>query len=214
MKKLIITEGNDDQKFFEGLLDFLRIRDVEVASVNPKQRGSKVNIFTISDIKQHITSKTEEFPSKILITCDADFEADGGKLGGFKKTKEESKKILNGLKSSYKNTGDKKIKFFILPNNEKDGNLESLFLESLSLSPVVTDCVNSYHSCLSHQNISLKTNSKTKAMSLLAAIGGGDVYKVGYAAFDNNTKSYRTDYWNFQSPALESLRTILQDFFR
>jgi hypothetical protein len=203
MKKLIITEGNDDQKFFEGLLDFLDIKNINVISINPK-RGSKINIFTINDIQQTITRSVEELEAKILITCDADFEANNDYLDGFIKTREQSLKTLQELKSKEENQ-NKNIEFFILPNNEKDGNLESLFLDSLFDKSVI-QCVDEYHNCLS-KKISFKINSKTKAMSLLTAIGSGDIYKAGFAAKEKL-------YWNFESEALKPLTNYLKDFFK
>lgn len=201
MKKLIITEGNDDQKFFEGLLDFLEIKNINVISINPK-RGNKINIFTINDLQQTITRSVEELEAKILITCDADFAENNDNLDGFIKTREQSLKILQELKSKEENQ-NKNIEFFILPNNQKDGNLESLFIDSLFDKSLI-QCVDEYHNCLSNK-ISFKTNSKT--MSLLAAIGDGNIYKAGFAAKEKL-------YWNFESEALKPLINYLKDFFK
>jgi hypothetical protein len=212
MKKLIITEGADDQKFFKGLLSYLKITDIEVEAIGGKNgRGSKSNIFDIDDIRGVITAKTEELPSKILITCDADFAEEDGDFDGFEKTNKATEKILRDLKKKEKN---KIIGFFIIPNNASDGNLESLYLDSCSLDRNLFGCVEAYLNCLS-EKISLKQNPKIKALSLLAPIGlKDDVYKAGYAAFDERKKSYREGYWNFESPTLASLKDFLEQFFK
>lgn len=214
MKKLIITEGKDDQKFFIGLLSYLKITDVEVVSVNEKARGGKANIFTIDDVQKDVTGKTEELASKILITCDADFVEQGGVYGGFEKTKTASEEILKNLRISEDNA-NKVFEFFIIPNNKSDGNLESLYLDCLFLDPSALRCVEDYLDCLSSGKIPLKKNSKIKALSLLAPIGSNEgIYKVGFAALlDEKNKKHREGYWNFESSALKPLTEFLKNFF-
>ena len=214
MKKLIITEGEDDQKFFSGLLSFLEIKDVKVFAANG-HRSSKSDIFAISSIKQKLHTEADERKSKILITCDADLVEVGGKKDGFARTKEEFEKLITLLKKE-ENEEDglqRDIEYFILPDNNSEGNLESLFLDCLAINKSSLDCVDEYLNCLLSKNISLKQNSKTKALSLIAPIGEGDIYKVGYAAYDQKTEKHREGYWNFEAPALKTLSDFLKKYF-
>jgi hypothetical protein len=219
MKKLIITEGADDKKFFIGLLSYLRVAGVEVVEINPKQkgRGSKANLFNIDDISSAINAETEELESKILIICDADFEEEGVDLSGFTASKSAAEKILEVLKNNKEHqeqNKNKKIEFFIIPNNEIDGNLESLYLNCLAIDQSSMKCVEDYLKCLS-KKISLQQNPKMKAFSLLAPIGLKDaVHKVGFAAcLDEKNKKHREGYWDFESPALKPLSDFLKNYF-
>jgi len=213
MKNLIITEGRDDQKFFIGLLSYLKIHGVDVIAIREKARGSKSDIFTTSQIQADVTSETQELAAKILITCDADFSKTGGLRDGFIKTKTAFQDLLKELENNEYYKKNKTFGFFIIPNNEDDGNLETLYLNCLATDKSSLDCADKYLNCLS-EKISLEKSPKMRALSLLTPIGlSDDVYRVGFAAFDEKNKKYREGYWDFESPALKPLSDFLKNYF-
>jgi hypothetical protein len=213
MKKLIIAEGQDDKKFFLGLLDYLKILDVEVVAIKEKGRGSKTDILNVNSIQLDIASKIGEKQAKILITCDADFKEQKGNFDGFKKTQEALSRLIIDLKNNEFNS-NKEFDFFTIPTNEIDRNLESLFLDCMAIDKKTLGCLENYFSCLSKKFSFKNNNPKTKVFSLLAPIGSNDeVYKAGYAAYDEKTKKYREGYWNFESESLNKIKETLEKFF-
>ena len=50
MKKLIIVEGKDDEKFLTSLCQVLEINNLEVKSINPTGRGGKSRFFIADEI--------------------------------------------------------------------------------------------------------------------------------------------------------------------
>ncbi len=218
MKKLIITEGKDDKLFFEGLLGYLKtigiLIDAEVKAADKHGKGGKSQVLNSGEIKLLITSESEEKKSQVLIICDADFVENNGCYDGFKKSEAKTKKILEELQED-EISHNKKIDFFIIPNNRDDGNLETLYLSCLKTDKRVLNCVDSYFECLSLKDLSLPKNSKIRARSILTAIGHkDDIYAAGFAAYDEKKKSYRQDYWDFNSPALKPLINFIKQFFQ
>lgn len=211
MKKIIITEGREDAKFFEGLLSSIVIRDVEVLPMS--HRGNKEQILNINKLQAKLNSfGIGGAEAKILIVCDADYVGQAETLGGFDETKTASTSLLRQLKENGENLG-KEVEIFIIPNNQNDGNLESLFLDAASLGIEAFNCADSYLKCLG-RDIPADKNLKIKSRVLLAALGAkDDVFQIGYAAFDDKLKKHRDGYWDFKSSALNPLASFLQKYF-
>lgn len=185
----IIVEGESDKKFITALCKHLGIENFQVEKIS--ERGGKTDFFgkewsfTTANIERLI-AKEKINPKTIILICDADFKENGKSHDGYKKTKSTLQPIVSKLQKEYKN---RTIDFFIIPNDEDDGNLDSLFLQSATSSIKrnlrCLDRENSYLECLGIDP-SINKKDKLKARLLVSAIGWqkelsnvGDAAEVG-----------------------------------
>jgi hypothetical protein len=207
-KKITIVEGNDDVYFINGLCAFLKINNLVVKSINPKGRGGKSNLFIKEEINQTLKESGLEGIKQVAVICDADF-TEVENQDGFLETKTKLDNLITKL------SGIQDFSYFILPNNQNDGNLESLFLQCLSENlKSKEDCVDNYLNCIQDKSFAIVSHRKPKVKShiLLSSLGYKEnLRSIGYAINKESAKNPE-DYFDFESPALDPLKHFLINF--
>lgn len=105
--------------------------------------------------------------------------------------------------------------YFLLPNNQGDGDLETLLVQIINPEhQSIFDCWAGYEDCLrSHKGKNYTTPArKTKIYAYLEALLGeskNQKKKIKEAEREYSNKSH----WNLNAPALNNLKTFLDKFF-
>ncbi len=192
-RKILAVEGQDEVKFFEALLKYMRITDVEVHEVGGKNQfkdklPALVRMRGFSDVEI------------LAVIRDADEDANAAF--------ESIRNILEkeGLESPTKmnqfsaNTIKPIVGIFIMPGNSDTGMLEDLCLKTVKSHPAMK-CVDLFIDCVLKLNNPPKNSSKAKAQAFLAAMP--EIEKsVGIGA--------RKGYWNFDSSELTKLKSFIK----
>lgn len=194
--RVLLVEGQDDERFFIELLKHLDIPDVQVWDC-----GSKDNIANV--IMR--VSKDALLPDlkTLIVTRDADenpdsaFESVCGALvrNGF---------VAPSSKNSF-SAGIPKVGVFLLAGSSSIGMLEDLCLETVQNHPAMA-CVQKFCECVTVLDEKPKNRAKSEAQSFLAmqsflAAMPRFVRHVGEAA--------QKGYWNFEAETLRELREFL-----
>lgn len=193
--KILFVEGKDDQFFFESLLDFLKIQDVQLLNV-----GGKDNFRNSVSLSLKQISKNKVTHIGMIR------DAEGNPAQSAFDSLQSLLKALNypyPLKlNEIKNENNLKVGIFILPNNEETGMLEDLCLSSIQGEPAI-ECINGYIECI--KNLGLNFNEpKSKILCYLASKPSIRNTSLGVAA--------KNSYWNFSHSAFEELKNFLSLF--
>lgn len=205
----IIVEGESDKKFIFEICKKVGLDEARFQIEKISPRGGKTDFFgkefefTIKNIK-NLIDKTSENPKKILLICDADFKENKKSYDGFQKTKNTLNPVISKLKKEFKN---RKIDFFILPDNKNDGNLDSLFLQCATKKITEkSSCVDDYLKCLGVKPL-INKKDKLRSQLLISAIGIQKGFKnIGDVA------DKKHGYWNLDHQSLEPLKKFLEKF--
>ncbi len=107
------------------------------------------------------------------------------------------------------------IDYFLLPNNQDDGDLETLLQQIINPEhQVIFDCWNGYEECLRSYNDKNYTTParKTKIYAYLEALLGES--KNQKKKIKEAERDYQNPvHWNLEAPALNNLKTFLDKFF-
>ena len=198
-EKLITVEGQDEVYFFDALLRYLEILDVEI-----REFGGKTKF--IKKIKAINTLQNIENLKKLAIIRDADtddinltFESITDIL---KVTKIDDNTLIPPEKIGQFSHGLPKIGIYVMPDNKNNGMLEDLCLKTVNDTEAMK-CVEIFYKCAEELKGSPKIPAKSKAQVFLAAMPK-IVNSVGLGA--------QKKYWNFDSKELEELKTFLNNF--
>lgn len=207
MRKVqIFVEGIADQKFFQDLI--LSWYGVKL-SIGGFQKGKFLNgdIFNVEG-----KGIFEDENKKTLITPILEFNNINGTTNLFifdADTFEIESDNFGRYKTEYP------IEHFLLPNDESDGDLETLLEQIINLEhQAIFDCWVGYEDCLrSHKEKNYTTPArKTKIYAYLEALLGeskNQKKKIKEAERDYSN----TSHWNLNAPALNNLKTFLDKFF-
>lgn len=189
--KLIIVEGEGDKRFFKALLKDLKISHTEV-----RQLGGK------SGIKKGFPSlvKMASFRKvkKVIIVRDAD----NNPIGAFQSISSTLSNVgLTVPDRPYKfSADDPSTMAIIIPDDNKNGALENLCLDSVQDDPAM-ECVNSFMDCIEEKLQDQPNNlSKSKIQAFLATRENPEL-QIGEAA--------DAGYWNFDSQIYDKLKSAL-----
>lgn len=133
MERLLVVEGEEDEKFFKALLRHSGINGVAVRS-NPSGKGNSINTFKASLIKQTTASK-----ARVGVVLDADYPQFAG---GYGSTVAGINGVLSGLSwnpltrrpgnQGHASTNAKypgvQCGVWITPDNATDGYIEHMLL--------------------------------------------------------------------------------------
>ncbi len=137
--KILIVEGVEDKRFFDSLLKYLDISDIQVLPIGGKTKLLR-NLLTLKKDPNFILKV-----SKLAVTRDADNSAEGA-----------FQSICGSLKNAgfsvptsvLQNVGSNPVvTVIIIPPSRTQGKLEDLCLEAVS-EDLAIPCVQSYFSCL------------------------------------------------------------------
>ncbi len=187
--KLILGEGKEEKDFFDELLKIMNISNIEIASYNGKNNLS--NYLKALQLTPGFSNLTS-----LGITRDADNNKNDAvqsiltALRNNKLPTPKSDKIENILN----------IQIFILPNNNNEGMLEDLCLQSLADQPEIS-CLDAYFECVQNKTGRQPKNmAKAKVHAWLSSQVEPDK-RLGEAA--------KAGYWNWNSPAFEPLKQFI-----
>lgn len=193
---LIFVEGPSDKVFLEVYLYFLEdipIKNFNVRSTNGKDKLPKLSL----EIEQY---------AKTLIIFDADKDYESNK-----------KEILS--KTQQKITEEQ---IFLFPNNQDDGDLETLLLE-IAKHDDFLKCFEGYLECIKSKEHykPIKNIRKSKWYAYLEALGLENLTKTNIDVFDDKgkiRKEYKEEYErlkeviDFNSKSLIPLKNFLGQF--
>ncbi|GAA9064252.1 hypothetical protein Taitung257_00830 [Helicobacter pylori] len=214
-KILIYTEGKSDRNFLGWYLNFLKCKDrFNIFDIEGKD---KLILGEFPEIIEKILKNKHQTYKQVCIIFDAD--------------KKESQEIDAGfdnkLKHICKELKEKGIDFsreqiFLFPNNQDDGDLETLLLEIANHKEFI-NCFESYLDCIKKQEHykPIKNIRKNMLYAYLEAFGLEDLYtkKNIFDNIEGKVKNeYKEDYERlkkvikFESDILAPLKNFLGQF--
>ena len=110
------------------------------------------------------------------------------------------------------------IEYFLLPDNQSDGDLEMLLVQIINQeNKVIFDCWEGYENCLKtskrKDGIFTTPASKTKIYAYLEALlGESDSQKKKIKEAERNYQD--TNHWDLNAPVLANLKTFLDQYFK
>lgn len=193
--KLLLVEGKDEEYFFDALIKYLEINNIQVLSFEGKSNlKNKLNVVKYAHSFEDVTA--------IGIVRDAD----GNPKGAFDSVCSalQSANLPKPTEPLSSSTETPRIMVMVMPPSNVGTNrmLEDLCLEAVKDDPA-TACVNDYFACLQEQNISQENNVIAKAHlhAFLASRERPDL-RLGEAA--------QKDYWPWENPAFDPVKAFIQ----
>ncbi|WP_075162800.1 DUF3226 domain-containing protein [Chthonomonas calidirosea] len=160
----ILVEGPDDRCFFQAACKHLGLQEVDIVSVNGKDRF-RATLMSISGIRNR---------EKILLVRDADDDANGA----LQSLQDALRKVDFPFPSKafeWKIGAEPPhVAIAIMPGPNEDGSLQKGALEDLYITvrmekDKICKCVDDFLECCRGENPSLKITSKSKVSAFLAA---------------------------------------------
>ncbi|MEQ9484719.1 DUF3226 domain-containing protein [Coleofasciculus sp. F4-SAH-05] len=188
-QKLLLGEGLEEKLVFVELLKFMDINNIEVVTYN-----GKTNLSNYLKTLRLIPGFSD------LISLGITRDADENKDAALQSI--ETALINNNLPIPESGQLGEKLssKIFILPNNNTEGMLEDLCIQSI-VDDLGISCVDAYFQCIQNQTGRQPKNmAKAKVHAWLASQIEPDK-RLGEAA--------KAGYWNWNSPAFEPLKNFI-----
>lgn len=188
--KLLVGEGKEEVNFFEALLRYSNVADVQLEQCGGKTRLSNY-IATLP--------KRPGFANlvAIAITRDADHDAEAAFQSVC--TALENAQLITPQTSGSFGAGNPKVGVFILPDCQNRGMLEDLCLASVTADPAMT-CVDDFIRCVENTGRQPDNLAKARVHAWLASHIVPDK-RLGEAAL--------AGYWDWDSPAFDLLKQFL-----
>jgi len=152
---VILVEGKTDKIFLEELIKFIkRERDIQVVDIEGKDKLKSLIKFSDFSLV------------KILVVVQ---DADNDPKRAFQSIRDTLKNLGFSTPSKPYEISDGNIKtaIIILPDEDKEGDLESLIVEHLKNRPEFS-CVEGFVDCAESFNIDLKKLSKAKLYAYIS----------------------------------------------
>lgn len=159
----LLVEGQDDKCFFDSLLRYMGVSDIQIQDIGGKNELSRfLKAFVVSSgFKDKVTS--------IGIIRDADNDASSAFKSVCSSLKSAKlpvpKKPVKPTRASKTNP---KVSVFVLPDNSDKGMLETLCLSAVNDDPAMK-CVEEYFGCLKNEGLKVKNLHKAKLQTFLAS---------------------------------------------
>ncbi len=210
-KMLIYTEGKSDRNFLGWYLSFLKYKDhFDIFDIEGKDK--LISDEFLEKIDKILKNKHQTYKQVCII-----FDA------GNKESQESDAGFDNKLKHICERFKEKRIDFpkeqiFLFPNNQDDGDLETLLSEIANHKEFI-NCFESYLDCIKKKEHykPIKNIRKTKWYAYLEALGLENLTKIDI--FDNESKiknkheeNYRKlkEMVDFNSESLIPLKIFLE----
>ncbi len=180
-KILIYTEGKSDRNFLGRYLNFLKCEDrFDIFDIEGKD---KLILGEFPEIIEKILKNKHQTYKQVCIIFDADIK---------KENQESDAGFDNKLKHIREKFKEKGIDFpkeqiFLFPNNQDDGDLETLLLE-IAKHDEFLKCFEGYLECIKSKEHykPIKNIRKSKWYAYLEALGLENLTKIDI--FDNESK--------------------------
>ena len=190
--KQLVVEGKDSMHFFEALLRFLGISDVQVQNsggvgelrgflkallITPNFSGSVASLGIVRDAENSA-------PSAAQSVCSALSAAN----------------LTVPSAASTPTSSSPQVSYFILPDNSQPGMLETLCLRSVARDPVMP-CVHDFFTCINDIGLAPSNMDKARIQAYLAS--KRQLRRLlGEAA--------NASYWPWHDPVFDDLKQFLQ----
>ena len=193
-EKVLIVEGNDDEKFIIAFLQHENIKDVQV-----------INLGGETKIKQAFplvfTRPSFDIIKKLAIIRDANSDSEA-KFQSCKNHIENNNLVSPNSMNSFSNTDPSVGIFIITKPNSNEGMLEDLCLETVKDTEQMK-CVEIFFDCIDHLSDKPRNLAKSKCQAYSATLPESYPH-VGIAA--------EKGVFPFDHPSLNELRVFLHDF--
>ena len=193
-KKVLAVEGDDEINFFDSLLKYLGITDVEIRQVGGKDQ--------FKNKLPALVESTGFFDHVEVFAVIRDANADANAAFSSVKNILQKLNLAPPIKMNRFANNSIKLGIFIMPGNSEKGMLEDLCLSTVKQHPKMT-CVDEFMECVLKLEDPPKNIAKAKAQSFLSSMPIM-VNSVGIGA--------QKGYWNFESDDLNDLKTFLENF--
>jgi len=202
-KKVLAVEGQDEENFFDALLQYIDITDIDIRQVRGKDQF-KNKLPALKQASGFFNADGSSFVTHLAIVRDRNSDDAFESIVGILKKEGFTHPKKHGQFSK----GDPKVGIFIMPGETIKGTmLEDLCLKTIEGHPAMK-CVNEFASCVSKLETNPKNISKAKAQTFLAAQAFlasqpeiTDLVGVGA----------QKSYWDFESSALDELKEFLNN---
>jgi len=138
----ILFEGKSDEEFFRSILSFYQLDISKILFYNFQGKDNILNIGHKKYDEIEIDISVGKI-QKVLVVVDADNESDQNPNRGFVKSKEALKKLLSDLNFEVN------IDFYIMCDEQKEGNLESFLLSVLE--DTQRKCIDTFKECYQYE---------------------------------------------------------------
>jgi len=209
---MIFVEGKADACFIRDYFKFL-FSDYKISNdgIKEKELRNSENIFKIvvvggcNKIKNDLKVRIEEikdFKYNLLVIQDADSLAKDKKNGGVQQRRIYLDSIEEELKVNFDT--------FLFPNNEDDGDLETLLLRIVKEEQFqkTTDCYKNWTECLKNispiQFIDELLENKNIVYNYFRTFYGMNKAK-------EEERVYSEEFWNFSSKELNPLKVFFEN---
>lgn len=200
LRKLIAVEGQDEVYFFNELIRFIGISNIEVWEVGGKTQFKP-------QFAEFIKLRGFDELESIAFVCDADNKSAARSFSSLCRiiknvTTEEPSfhgNIVLPSRMGEFSEGNPKIGIYVMPNNSDCGMLETLCLENVRDDPAM-ECVNEFIKCALLLDEKPKNIQKAKVQTFLAS-KEEIANRLGLGALKR--------YWKFESPAWNKLKTFI-----
>jgi hypothetical protein len=190
--KQLLVEGRDDERFFVALLREMRIKNVQVLPYHGKEKLKDfVKSFAIAPGFRSVVS--------VGIVRDADKRSDSA----FQSVQSAIKSVGWAVPDApAEAVGDSpKVITFILPGQDRKGELEDLLLDAVANDPAIP-CVDAFLECVKEEVGSFPRKlSKAKTQAFLASRKESGLL-LGQAA--------DAGHWNFRSRVYSPIKKFLR----
>lgn len=177
---LLIVEGEEDKRFFEALIEYMKLTDVQVLAYCGK-----------TNLRKFLRALVASSGFLKLISLGVVRDADENPQAAFQSVCDALKYV--GLPTPHKplEIAGKKpaVTVIILPEPDSPGSLEDLCLKAVADHPAMT-CVDKFFECLKKRGLCLPDNmSKAKVQAFLASkhrpLRLGEAAEAGYWPLDH-----------------------------
>ncbi|NHA54933.1 DUF3226 domain-containing protein [Helicobacter pylori] len=196
-KTLIYTEGESDKKFLSWCLDVWKNEDhFDQAHFDIIHVEGKDKLFSdefCKRIENILKNKNQEY-RQVCIIFDTDIKKENQERDAGKENQERDAGFDNKLKHirekfKEKGTDFPKEQIFLFPNNQDDGDLETLLLE-IAKHDDFLKCFEGYLECIKSKEHYKPINNirKSKWYAYLEALGLENLTKTNIDVFDDKGK--------------------------
>lgn len=190
--RLLLVEGNDEDRFFSGLLTKIHPtgRPIQIIPTDGKDKLDYVLALLV---------KQSEFANVARLGIVRDADNDGAAAFTSIQSLITKCSLPTPIAPEKFAAGTPMVGVFIMPGCERDGALENLCLDAVESSPQMR-CVNDFADCIGDKGLKLSVSrEKLRMQAYVATIGNARL--IGEAA-DRGAL-------NFDSPAYSDLRKFL-----
>lgn len=192
---VLAVEGEDDKSFFEALLRYIAVRQVQIVPVGGKDRF-KERLPALLNTPGFYRPDGSSFVKRLAIVRDKDQDSVFQSMVNIVGRAGLTPPAREGAFSQ----GSPQVGILIMPGQGIEGTmLEDLCLETVKTCAAM-DCVNKFAECATALPNGPKNASKAKCQAFLAA-QPDIVNSVGLGA--------QKGYWDLDSPALGALKQFI-----